>query len=64
MDVWCFPERKTIRMVRWMCGVSLKDREPSTELRRRIWGHNEKVQTVFEVALIRIMQGRCRTLCL
>ena len=36
MDVWCFLERKTeMRMIRWMCGVSLKERKPSTELRRR-----------------------------
>ena len=28
MDVWCFPERKTeMRMIRWMCGVSLKERQ-------------------------------------
>ena len=27
VDVWCFPERKTeMRMIRWMCGVSLKER--------------------------------------
>ena len=37
MDVWCFPERKTeMRMSRWMCGVSLKERQHSTELRRRL----------------------------
>ena len=36
MDVWCVPDRKTeMRMIRWMCGVSLKERQPSTELRRR-----------------------------
>ena len=36
MDVWCFPERETeMRMIRWMCGVSLKERRPSTGLRRR-----------------------------
>ena len=28
MDVWCFPERKTeMGMIRWMCGVSLKERQ-------------------------------------
>ena len=28
VDVWCFPERKTeMRMIRWMCGVSLKERQ-------------------------------------
>ena len=37
MDVWCFPERKTeMRMIRWMCGVSLKERQSSTELRRHL----------------------------
>ena len=26
--VWCFPERKTeMRMIRWMCDVSLKERQ-------------------------------------
>ena len=25
-----------MRMIRWMCGVSLKERQPSTELRRRL----------------------------
>ena len=28
VDVWCFPERKTeMRMIRWMCGVSLRERQ-------------------------------------
>ena len=28
VDVWCFPERKTeMRMIRWMCGISLKGRQ-------------------------------------
>ena len=28
VDAWCFPERKTeMRMIRWMCGVSLKERQ-------------------------------------
>ena len=27
VDVWCFPDRKTdIRIIRWMCGVSQKER--------------------------------------
>ena len=27
VGVWCFPERKTeMRMIGWMCGVSLKER--------------------------------------
>ena len=40
------------RMIGWMCGVSLKERQPSTELRRRLgvdsrgnWGCEEKRQT-------------------
>ena len=28
VDVWCFPERKTeMRMIRWMCGASLRERQ-------------------------------------
>ena len=28
VNVWCFLERKTeMRMIRWMCGVSLKERQ-------------------------------------
>ena len=27
-------ERTEMRMIRWMCGVSLKERQPSTELGR------------------------------
>ena len=29
VDVWCFPERKTemMMMIRWMCGVSPKERQ-------------------------------------
>ena len=29
-------ERTEMRMIRWMCRVSLKERQPSTELRRCI----------------------------
>lgn len=29
-------ERVEMRMVRWMCGASLSDRQPSAELRRRV----------------------------
>ena len=29
-------ERTEMRMVRWMCGVSLRDRVPSAELRERM----------------------------
>ena len=37
MDVWCFIERKReTRMIRWMWGVSLKESQPRTELRRHI----------------------------
>ena len=37
VDVWCFLERKTeMRMIWWMCGVSLIERRLSTELRRRL----------------------------
>ena len=33
MDVWCFSERKTaMRMIRWMCGVSLKDRDEDDQV--------------------------------
>ena len=36
MDVWCFPERKTeMRMIRWMCGVSLKDRDEGDQVDER-----------------------------
>ena len=28
VDVWCFPGRQTeMGMIRWMCGVSLKERQ-------------------------------------
>ena len=27
-------ERTETRMIRWMCGVSLRERQPGTELRR------------------------------
>ena len=28
VDVWCFPKGKTeMRMIRWMCGVSPKERQ-------------------------------------
>ena len=29
-------ERTEMMMVRWMCGVSMRERQPSTELRRRL----------------------------
>ena len=37
-------EQTEIRMVRWMCGVSLKDRVLSTELRERMG-----IESVFDV---------------
>ena len=30
-------QRAEMRMVRWLCGVKLKDRLPSKELRERLW---------------------------
>ena len=28
VDVWCYPERETeMRVIRWMCGVTLKERQ-------------------------------------
>ena len=43
-------ERTEMRMIRWMCGLSLRERQPSTELRRRlgveaIGGCDDKRQT-------------------
>ena len=39
-------ERTEMRMIRWMCGVSRKGRQSSTELRCRLkWGYDEKRQT-------------------
>jgi len=32
----CLLEFHQVRMVRWMCGVKLKDRLPSKELRERL----------------------------
>ena len=29
-------ERVEMRMVRWVCGASLSDRQPSTDIRRRV----------------------------
>ena len=29
-------ERTEMRMIRWLCGVSVKESQPSTELRRRL----------------------------
>ena len=40
-------QRAEMRMVRWMCGVKLKDRLPSKELRERLgWRHGVVVSRV------------------
>jgi len=44
-------QRAKMRMVRWMCGVKLKDRLPSKELRKRL--------SVDDIALI-LQQNRLR----
>ena len=44
-------QRAEMRMVRWMCGVKLKDRLPSKELRERL--------VVDDIALI-LQQNRLR----
>jgi len=44
-------QRAEMRMVRWMCGVKLKDRLPSKELRERLG--------VDEIALV-LQQNRLR----
>ena len=41
-------ERTEMRMIRWMCGVSLRERQPSTELRRRL---GAKTISVFRACL-------------
>ena len=43
-------QRAEVRMVRWMCGVKLKDRLPSKELRERLG--------VDDIALI-LQQNSC-----
>ena len=48
-------------MIMWMCGVSLIERQPSTELRRHLGVEaigDEKMQT--EVAWTCGKKGRCR----
>ena len=53
MDVWCFPERKTeMRMIRWMCGVSLKDRDEGDQV--DVWCFPERKT---EMRMIRWMCG-------
>jgi len=33
-------QRREMRMVRWMCGIKVKDRVPSEELRERLGLHD------------------------
>jgi len=44
-------QRAEMRMVRWMCGVKLKDRPPSKELRNRL--------SIDDIALV-LQQNRLR----
>jgi len=44
-------QRAEMRMVRWMCGVKLKDRLPSKELRERLF--------IDDIALV-LQQNRLR----
>ena len=37
VDVGLKFERAEIQMIRWMCGISLKDRRTDEELRRLVW---------------------------
>ena len=32
----CAPERAEMQMIRWMCGISMKDRRTNEELRRLV----------------------------
>jgi len=43
-------QRAEMRMVRWMCGVKLKDRLPSKELRERLG--------IDDIALVFLQQNR------
>jgi len=45
-------QRAEMRMVRWMCGVKLKDRLPSKELRERLG--------IDDIALVFLQQNRLR----
>jgi len=45
-------QRAEMRMVRWMCGVKLKDRLPSKELRERLG--------IDDIALVFLRQNRLR----
>ena len=49
-------EMTEMRMIRWMCGVSLKERQPSTELRRRpqtAFSHDMSSSSSVSVVLVR-----------
>ena len=48
-------QRAEMRMVRWMCGIKLKDRLPSKELRDRLG--------IDDIALV-LQQNRLRWYCL
>ena len=55
MDVWCFPERMTeMRMIRWMCGVSLKERHRDEDDQVDVWCFPERMT---EMRMIRWMCG-------
>ena len=44
-------QRAVIRMVRWMCGIKLKDRFPSKELRERL-GIDDSIGITTEQAVM------------
>ena len=44
-------QRAEMRMVRWMCGVKLKDRLPSKELRERL-GVDDSIDIATEQAAL------------
>ena len=44
-------QRAEMRMVRWMCGIKLKDRFPNNELRERL--------VIYDIALV-LQQNRLR----
>jgi len=43
-------QRAEMRMVRWMCGVKVQDREPSKELRERL--RLDDIISVLQVAMV------------
>ena len=50
-------QRADMRMVRWMCGVKLKDRLPSKELRERLGIDN--IALVLQQNRLHIGMGMC-----